>query len=243
MRSASLQQSSYLDRTPLPSRVTAFFLSLAVSVLIVIMLLKLGALPPRVTEPESRLVTVQLLPEAGTPHPRAPARAVAKVKRASRRVPPPLPPPPTPPLNMVILSREDFAAADIARLPSQTAGVAGDAGAGSDSGSGTGSGQGPGGERLYNAEWYREPTHAELATYLPAGRMQAEWGMIACRTVEKYHVEDCHELAEAPAGSGLARALRQASWQFLVRPPRIGGRPVIGAWVSIRFDFTHETAK
>lgn len=141
---------------------------------------------------------------------------------------------------MLILSREEFAAADIAQLPSQATDGA-DAGTGG--GAADGPGEGPGGERLYNAEWYREPTHAELAGYLPAGNTEAKWGMIACRTIEKYHVDDCHELGEAPAGSGLARALRQAAWQFLVRPPRIGGRPVIGAWVRIRFDFTRDVAR
>jgi protein TonB len=239
MRSASLQHSSYLDRVSIRSRITAFLLSLAVSILIVVMLLRLGAMPPHAGDAESRLVTIRLLPEAGSPHKRA--ATVAKVKRATRRVPPPpLPPPPIPPLNMLILSREEFAAADIANMPSH---AAEGSGVGKGSGETDGPGEGPGGERLYNAEWYREPTHAELAGYLPAGRMQAQWGMIACRTVEKYRVEDCHELAEAPAGSGLARALRQAAWQFLVRPPRIGGRPVIGAWVRIRFDFTHEGTK
>lgn len=242
MRQASFQHSSYLDRASLRSRVTAFFLSLAISLLIIVMLLRLGASPPRVTDAESKPITVQLLPEAGAPQPRA--RAVARIKRAIRRVTPPLPPPPTPPLNMMILSREEFAAADISKMPSHAANAADGADAGKGSGSATdGDGAGPNGERLYNAEWYREPTHAELAGYLPAGNTQANWGMIACRTVEKYHVDDYHELGEAPAGSGLARALRQAAWQFLVRPPRIGGRPVIGAWVRIRFDFTHDAAK
>ena len=112
------------------------------------------------------------------------------------------------------------------------------AGKGKDSGSVYGPGEGPGGERLYNAEWYREPTHAELAYYLPKNTTVSGWGMIACRTIANFQVDDCQELGDSPMGSGLARAVRQAAWQFRVRPPRINGRSLVGSWVRIRIDFT-----
>ena len=102
-----------------------------------------------------------------------------------------------------------------------------------------GPGEGPGGSHLYNAEWYRRPSHAEIAGYMPPGGVPAgAWAEIACRTIPGNQVENCRSLGESPVGSGLARGLRLAAWQFRVLPPRVDGRPLIGAWVRIHLDFT-----
>jgi protein TonB len=242
MRPASFQNSSYLNRVSLPSRATALLVAIVLSALIVFMLLKLGTRPPHVPDDLTKPIVVQLLPAAGAP--RARAESTAQVHRPRPPIQPPLPPPPIPTLNMLVLSHDEFAATDISRLSRQPKDAGGDANAGAGDGTAAqGAGQGPGGEPLYDAEWYREPTHAEMVTYLPSGAPEKAWAMIACRTIERYHVEDCQELAESPPGSGLSRALRQAAWQFLVRPPRIGGKSLVGAWVRIRFDFTRENAK
>ena len=121
-------------------------------------------------------------------------------------------------------------------MPARASG--GDAAGGQASGGGEGAGDGPDGAHLYRADWYRKPTDAELAPYLTRGTPPGAWGEIACRTIDRYHVEDCRELGESPPGSGLSRALRQAGWQFLVRPPRVDGKAQIGTWVRIHFSFT-----
>ncbi|NML94268.1 hypothetical protein [Novosphingobium olei] len=144
---------------------------------------------------------------------------------------------PTLPPGFIVMSRKDFAAADIGKMAKAAPPAAGGAGDSGSGGASAGVGEGPGGAVLYAAQWYREPRDAELAPYLPAGRAPGSWAMIACRTIQDYHVEDCRELGESPPGSGLARALRQAAWQFLVRPPRVDGKPQLGTWVRIRFDF------
>jgi protein TonB len=59
--------------------------------------------------------------------------------------------------------------------------------------------------------------------------------MIACQTVARYHVDNCEEIGET-LGSGYGRAVREAAFQFLVIPPRVGGRTLVGAWVRIRID-------
>jgi protein TonB len=103
-------------------------------------------------------------------------------------------------------------------------------------------GTAPNGQPLYAAEWYREPTNQELSTYLPP-RMPdgGGWGLVACKTIARYHVDDCVELGNSPPGSHLASAVRQAAWQFLVRPPRKGGREMVGEWVRIRIDYLQGT--
>ncbi len=94
-------------------------------------------------------------------------------------------------------------------------------------------GSGPHGEPLYAARWYRRPYDDELAGYLSTTQGPG-WGLIDCRTVADYRVEDCVVVAESPQGSGIGKAVQAAAWQFKVRPPQRGGRPMVGEWVRIR---------
>lgn len=100
-------------------------------------------------------------------------------------------------------------------------------------------GTAPNGEPLYAAAWYREPRDDELRGYLSTASGPG-WGLIACRTAPDYRVEDCVGLDEYPSGSQMNRAVLAAAWAFRVRPPRIGGRSMVGAWVRIRIDYAIE---
>lgn len=138
-----------------------------------------------------------------------------------------------------------FEASDIARIPNagpvgRGAGAAQGDDSGADSVAAYGPGAGPGGQRLYKADWLREPTDAELNGYLPRNIPPNAWAEIACQTAPDNRVENCRVLGDSHMGSGIARTLREAAWQFRIRPPRIGGKPMIGAWVRIHFDFTRK---
>ena len=98
-------------------------------------------------------------------------------------------------------------------------------------------GTAPNGEPMYAARWYREPRDGELAGYLSTAQGPA-YGLITCRTVQGYRVEDCVGLEEQPAGSNMLRAVLAAAWQFRVRPPRLGGKEQFGTWVRIRIDYS-----
>ena len=244
MDSTSPGHQTYLSQPTWRNRLVSFLLAAATTVLIALLMLAMGALgPSEKTAAPTNLVAVQLPPEQSgskAAHPHTVAKQSAAAPHPRPPVPVPQPQvvkPPVPVSPFLHLSKEDFAASDISKLPSH-AGEGSASSSGSGSSSTYGPGEGPGGVHLYNAEWYREPSHAELATYLSETNGQGDWGVIACKTIEHYHVEDCQELDESPPGSGLARALRRASWQFLVRPPRVDGRPLIGSWVRIRFTFT-----
>jgi protein TonB len=192
--------------------------------------------PP--TKPSDALI-VTLAPESSSA-----SKEARKAERKPQQVKPrPRPPivlpvkPPIPierPLDLIPMTKEELAAADIRGLPK------------ADSGSGSGSGAGdsqvvgrcPNGEMLYAAEWAREPTDAELAGYLPHNAPEG-YGLVACKTLPQNRVDDCVELENYPRGSHLASAVRQAAWQFRVRPPRKNGRDLVGEWVRIRIDYTH----
>lgn len=230
---------AYSYRPSLGNRLTAIALSLAICAIIVLMLIRMGWLGPGGPKAGERLTAVTFHEQSSekAQHKAAAAQQKARQQVVQPRPVPQVPPTPQPvmPLPFIQMSREQYAAADISKLGKKQE-QAGNSGA--SGGSAAGPGEGPGGARLYNAEWYREPTDAEMVTYMPKRDVSGGWAMIACKTQEKFRVDDCQELGESPPGSGLARALRQAAWQFLVRPPRIDGKPQIGVWVRIRFDFT-----
>ncbi len=227
-------------------RATSLTLAVAANLLIIIALLTMDG--PMLRRPEFRgsPITLDLRPDPAPIDAARPQKAQPKPRpreRSPAPPPPPLPPVKPPviprekPVPFLELSREEFAVADIAKLGTRGA-APGDAGqlasAAPDS---ERVGTAPNGEPLYGAEWYRRPTSAELSGYLPARMPKEGWGMIACRTVEGFRVEDCVELGNSPPGSRLAGAVRQAAWQFRVRPPRVGGKPLIGTWVRIRITY------
>jgi protein TonB len=228
-------------------RSAVFALVVAAHALLMLVLLRMAP-PDFATVPGA--IVVELLPDISNTEQTPEKRQRAVQPR--ERIAAPRPSVPTAPnepaeepfeLDIIELTREEYATSHIAKLPSRgsaasNAEATDDGGHAAEQGTAQASGTGPNGERLYDADWYRKPTQAELAYYLPRGAAPIGWATIACRTVADYRVDDCVELAQSPAGSGLARAVAQAAWQFRVWPPRLGGRPLVGAWVRIRIDFS-----
>lgn len=248
MRSASYLPSSDTPRAA-RRRTGSFLLAIAAHILIIWLLLRLApTLNPPPREVERPPTTFSMLPEpqsTSTADSRIRKPVTAKTSGGAppkRSVPTPVkttpttPTPVTPPFpKMLNLS---LASADISKIQSAPASNAeadeGDGtGSGKDSGSTYGPGAGPGGVRLYKAEWYKEPSDSQLSFYTPRNLPVGAWATIACKTIAAYHVEDCRILGESPAGSGYARGVRDAAWQFLIRPPRVGGKVMVGSWVSI----------
>jgi hypothetical protein len=249
MSIAAFQPWSNTRGAPALRRMGILLLVAALHVLLMIMLLRLAPPPPLAMRAPAVLTTVALMPE---PRVAAVRIRAAQSRRAKARTTVPVPPQAAPPVatsagiwaQVIPITREQFAASDIAAMPSRPAARNDSDTDGSetaiarDSGDTPAAGEGPNGELLYDAEWYRRPTRAELGFYLASAAPQTGWGMIVCQTVTDYRVDNCREIGQSPEGSGLARAVRQAAWQFRVLPPRKGGRPMIGAWVRIRIDYT-----
>jgi protein TonB len=221
-------------------RLSSFALALAINLGLLLVLLTLGIIPPP-SEHSLRGITIELLPEqksAAPTHSRqaqaqqphvAETRPVTKPPRIILPVKPTIAPPPQPPKHSqpwIEMSKQDMAASDISKVAAAGSGSAGDSEI---------VGRGPNGQAMYAAEWARKPTDAEVGGYLPRNAPEG-FGLVACKTIPGDRVEDCVELDQTP-GSHLASAVRQAAWQFRVRPPRKGGKALIGSWVRIEIDY------
>ena len=244
----------HLDSGLFRRRGAALIIALALEALLILLLLFM--IPPTAGNKKPGTTTIFSVETPGeekadASKDKAEAKARPQAATAARRpvVPPPeVPPPPVPPtpngpLPFIVMTRQEYRDAQISNLPQRPSDPGESAATSGPSGSMAGDtplagGKGPGGEPLYAAEWYRRPRQAELETYLPRRWAREGSGLIACRTVARYHVDSCKILGESPKGSGYGYAVLQASFQFLVRPPRVGGKEMVGAWVSIRIDYT-----
>lgn len=250
MRAASLQSSVFQSapdsNRPVTTRrrVISIVLTLLAHALLLLLLIKLT--PPQFgsSKPGNKLMTFSVAPEEQEAAART--KSVSKTHQTTspttpaRSIPPPkieLPPVAAP--WVLTPGLEKF---DVRQVPpTPKAAEQSDASASDDANGSSNSDRpvafGKAGQPLYDAAWYREPTDAELGGYTKYARPGPGWGMIACQTVARYHVDNCEEIGES-LGSGYARAVREAAWQFLVLPPRVGGRMMVGAWVRIRIDYT-----
>jgi protein TonB len=241
------QASSPLRSTPLRSRASGLSLALGINLLLLLILLTLGwsqqSRPKLGNDP---LVVDLIAGRQAASTASKPAEPLAKTPPKTEKRPPlpkpaivlpvkPSLPPPPRELPWVEMSTAEMAAADVRNLPKA------DAGGGSGAGDSEEVGRGPNGQVLYAAEWARHPTNTELSGYLPHNAPDG-WGLVACKTVAGNRVEDCVELGQSPRGSRLASAVRQAAWQFRVRPPRKNGRTLVGSWVRIRIDYETATS-
>lgn len=261
MQPTTLPPLSERFRATFRRRGAAFVLALIVELLIALMLL--GLIPTITPKKPVRMVTFGIKASEGdAPAAKEEPKAKAKAKpekgdkpEQPQPVKPEIvPPPPVPeakqPPSFLVLTRRDYASGDISRFKSAAPSAASEEGGDSDNAGSSGAGdsevvgKGPHGEPVYAADWYRKPTNSELSAYIPARDAGVEgWGVIICRTVSGYRVVDCQEVADSPRGSGYAGAVRQAAWQFRVKPPRVGGRFQVGTWVQIRITYTQRGIK
>jgi protein TonB len=245
MQAASFLSSSDPHEAAVPARRRAIsiLLTLLAHALLLLLLIKLA--PPHFgsSKPGNDLKTFSVAPEAQEEA--ATAKSPAKTRQTSSPPPTPSIPPPKiqlPPVAAPWVLTPGLEKFDVRHVPpAPQAAQQSDASASDDSSNGSSNSDrpvafGPEGQPLYEAAWYREPTDAELGTYLKKyARPGPGFGMIACQTVPRYHVDNCEEIGET-LGSGYGRAVREAAFQFLVIPPRVGGRTLVGAWVRIRID-------
>ncbi len=229
-------------RERLTGRAAALLLIVLIHLALVLALL-FARSARQAVEPPPTVVRLIALPAPAAPKPRAKATPRRAASPNLIKAPKPIVDvPPQRDAKAALFKTEMFDAIDISKLPSHKGVAVADGSAGSGTGDadglGPGIGSGPHGEALYAAAWYREPRDAEIQPYLPHHLPPVATADIMCRTIAGFGVEDCQEIGETPSGTGLSRAIRQAGWQFKVKPVRLGQKFEVGTWVRIRYTIT-----
>jgi protein TonB len=230
-------------RANLGDKLTGAVVALGLEALLLLVLLSLGQMREPHKEAPVATVTFDAHDYAEAP-PQPEPKPAARSARSAPAVAQPQPEaaqtaPAQPPAAIIPISPQQTRSFDLAQLPKRPAAPAGPPIGPAYTpafGDSKRVGTAPDGAPMYAAAWYREPTHQELAGYLSTATGPA-WGLIACKTVADYRVEDCVGLDEYPEGSHMLRAVLAAAWQFRVRPPRVGGVSQVGDWVRIRIDY------
>ena len=250
MRLASIPFLTDPDHPDRRRRLISFLLTAVAHLLLLLMLLTLTPSFVKMVHSGGQLISVSVAPETEEETARSKNATKATHQRPSSRPVPAVPPPkialPDKAAPWVLTpGLERF---DVRQVPpSQRSTPAPSDASASDEANGSSDSDrpvayGPGGQPLYDAQWYREPTAAELAFYLKRARPGPGYAVIGCQMVARYHVTNCFPLEET-LGSGLARAMVEASWQFQVMPPRVGNRMELGTWVRIRFTWQDEKGR
>lgn len=250
MRLASYLRFSDPEHAEVRRRATSLAITILVHLLLLLMLIRLAPPFARMADNGHQLLTFNTAPDEQEQTTQT--RTASKTHQTKTTTPPPTPSVPPPKIELpnkaapwVLtpgLEKFDVRQVPQTQRPSPSpsdASASDEAGGNSDSDKPVA--YGSGGQPLYAAQWYREPTDAELGYYAKQARQGAGFAEIACQTVARYHVDHCEEVGESP-GSGLGRAMRDAAWQFLVIPPRVGGTMKVGTWVLIHITFTERKA-
>ncbi len=249
MVAAALSLPPERRREPLRARVVLLILIVLIHLGLLIALLTARSARRPVEPPPTVVRLITLSKPAAAPKPKATPKAVSHPQVTKAPIPI-VKVPPQPDAKSQPFRTEMFDAVDIAKLPSHKGELSAAAAEGSGA-TGTGTdadrygepvGSGPHGEKLYDAEWYRRPTDVEINPYLPKHLPEVAAADIMCRTIDHWGVEDCQELGESPLGTGLSRAIRQAGWQFKVKPVRLGQKFEVGTWVRIHYTITTREA-
>jgi protein TonB len=224
-------------------RATAMTVALVIELLLLLALLSLGR---SVEEPKGQVIEISLeahdVAEEAAEEPTPEEAPPAPTERATPQPVEPAVPvlaPTTPPAAVIPLPTAPQVPPPPARpRPAAPAAVEGPAYGPPNTGAPPSDdsvrvGTAPDGSPLYAAKWYREPGQ-EFWGYLSAASPGS--GLMACRTIANFYVADCVALGDTP-GSMINRSMLAGAGVLMVRPPRLGGRSLVGAWVRIRIDY------